>query len=245
MQKAIQILACAVLLTTPASAEVKHLVTGNDYKPFTDEDMKDGGLVTAIVREAYAGEGHGVKVSFTSWKRGARMVETGKASVHFPLVKTEARLKKFAYSEPVFVSELVPAVRPEDRGTYTSMAALKNGKTCMPIGWAFGVAELDEARASGALDVERPDEMGACYRLLAAGRVDYLVLDAPTINIDAKTFLGDADKVRVEDFKLGETRLHAVFDKDGDPAEVAAFNEALAALKASGRYQALVTAYLD
>jgi len=238
-------LACALLMATPATAEVKHLVTGNDFKPFTDERLKEGGLVTEIVREAYVRAGHPVRVQFTSWKRGARMVETGKATVHFPLVKTEARLKKFAYSDPVFVSDMVPVVRPEERGAYTSMAALKRGETCLPIGWSWGVATLDEAEANGTLDVARPDDMGACYRLLDAGRIDFMILEKPTIKTDAEAFLGDPGKVVAGSFKVGESRLHAVFDKDGDGTDVKLFNKALQSLKDSGHYQDIVADHLN
>ena len=238
--------ATALLVSaSPVAAQTKHLVTGNDFQPFTDESLRAGGLVTEIVRDAYEQAGYQTEVTFTSWKRGARQVETGNATVHFPLVKTDARLKRFHYSDPVFTSDMVPVTRPVDAGAYTSMSDLMNGKTCLPLGWSWGVPKLDNAEDSGDLHVERPDDMGACYRMLDAGRIDYLVLEKPTIPVDAEAFLGDPGKVIAGDFKIGESALHAVFDKDGDKAEIEHFNSALQDLKDSGAYREIVAAHLD
>jgi len=237
----------ATTLATGAHAEPVKLVTGNDYKPFTDAELNGGGLVTTLVEAAYDVAGKETTVSFTSWKRAEHKVLNGEARATFPHVKTKPRLKKFAYSDPIFVNDVVPVVKPKNADSYTGLAALKGGHTCMPFEWSFGHEKLDQWAGTDKLKVERPDSMTTCYKLLDAGRVDFIVADAPTVPFDAREVLGSADKVHREAFTLTRGKLHVMFDKDASNAEakVAAFNEALTQLKESGRYDEIVHDYLE
>jgi len=238
--------AIGLAIAPGAQAAPVKLVTGNGYKPFTDAKLEAGGLVTKLVEAVYDEAGRRTEVAFTSWKRAEHRVLQGEARATFPHVKTESRLKKFAYSDPIFASDYVPVVRPEDAGTYTSISAMKGGHTCLPYEWSFGVDKLDQWARTDALKVERPDAMPTCYKLLAAGRVDFIFAEAPTVPFDARAALGSADKVHREDFVATTAKLHVMFDKDGatTPSEVEQFNEALAALKESGRYAEIVESYL-
>lgn len=241
------VFAVGLAFAPSASAAPVKLVTGNGYKPFTDAELEDGGLVTKLVKEVYDEAGRASEVAFTSWKRAEHRVLEGEARATFPHVKTDPRLKKFTYSDPIFVSDYVPVVRPEDAGTYTSLSAMKGGHTCLPYEWSFGIEKLDKWARTDALKVERPDTMTTCYKLLGAERVDFIVAEAPTVPFDARDALGSADKVHREDFVATTAKLHVMFDKGGasTPSEVDQFNEALAALKESGRYREIVNAYLD
>ncbi|OPH11761.1 amino acid ABC transporter substrate-binding protein, partial [Azospirillum brasilense] len=46
------------------------LVTGNDFAPFTGEDLSEGGLLTDIVRRAFDEVGLRYGVRFMPWRRG-------------------------------------------------------------------------------------------------------------------------------------------------------------------------------
>jgi polar amino acid transport system substrate-binding protein len=239
--------AVGLALAPAASAAPVKLVTGNAYKPFTDAELEAGGLVTKLVEAVYDEAGRDTEVAFTSWARAEKRVLDGEARATFPHVKTEPRLDKFAYSDPIFVADYVPVVRPEDAGAYTSLSAMKGGHTCLPYEWSFGLDKLDRWARTDALKVERPDAMPTCYKLLGAGRVDFIIAEAPTVPFDARAALGSADAVHREDFVATTAKLHVMFDKDGatTPSEVEHFNDALAALKESGRYDEIVDAYLD
>ena len=232
--------------STSSAAPVK-LVTGSDYKPFTDDGLEAGGLVTKLVKAVYDEAGRETEVAFTSWARAEHRVLNGEARATFPHVKTKPRLKKFAYSDPIFIADYVPVVRPENAGTYTTLSAMKGGQTCLPYEWSFGVEKLDEWAKTGELEVRSPNAMPTCYKLLGAGRVDFIFAEAPTVPFDARGALGSAAEVHREDFVANKAKLHVMFDKDGasTPAHVDQFNEALAALKESGRYERIVSDYLD
>ena len=53
-----------------ASAAPVQLVTGDDYAPFTDRELPQGGMLTELVQQALLQAGHQPKLSWLPWKRG-------------------------------------------------------------------------------------------------------------------------------------------------------------------------------
>jgi polar amino acid transport system substrate-binding protein len=231
-------------VSMPAAADSVKLATGNQYKPFSDESLPNGGLVTDLLRTAYEAAGHDVTIDFMPWKRGVRSVENGDHLATFPYVKTEERLKKYTYSDPVYVIEIVPAVTPENAGTINSLDDMNGKSTCLPVGWQFGVEAVDKEGGERNIDVQRPQKMASCFKLLQRGRVDFLLAERPAILADAKAVLGSVDALHIEDFVAAQSKLYLMFDKSVDPAKVEQANKALAALRESGRHQEIIEKHL-
>ena len=59
-------------LTDLYAEEGLRLVTGNDYKPFTDESLPEGGLANEIVKRSYDQIGVKYSIEWKPWKRGFR-----------------------------------------------------------------------------------------------------------------------------------------------------------------------------
>ena len=237
-----------VAISAPmAHADTIKLATGNDYKPFTDENLPAGGMVTDIVRTAYENAGHEVEIDFRPWKRAERAVQQGEVIATFPYVKTEERLKKYAYSKPVFVTKVVPVVTPENKNSITSFEDMKGKKSCYPVGWSVGVDKIDQMFENESIDVARSRDMSGCYKMLKRGRIDFIPIEKASAIPDIKSYLGSLDEIHFDEFVAGSSILHLIFDKDGSTtaSEIATFNEALAAIKEDGTYDEIVEKHLQ
>ena len=56
----------AALLATTIAAQEKSVsfITGNDYKPYTDEGLPGGGLITEVMRQVFEERGYDFEVEF-------------------------------------------------------------------------------------------------------------------------------------------------------------------------------------
>lgn len=232
--------------SAPALADSAHLVTGNDYKPFTDEGLPEGGLVTDIVRSAYTQAGHEVKIEFLPWRRGEKGVRDGKYDATFPYVKNDEREKIYSFSDPVFVAKERPIVLKDQAGSINNLEDMKGKTLCMPIGYQTASSELQDLIDTGEVKETKPRNYASCFRMLKAGRVDFLAMERPQAVLEANNVYGSTDPISFENYVTGQTVLHLIFDKDGEGTQekIATFNAALKALKDSGEYDKIVEKHL-
>lgn len=226
--------ACALGPPT-AGAEPVQLVTGPDYRPFTDPALPDGGLATAAVRAVYAHLDTPVRVSFRPWKRCYSATLAGRFTATFPYVRTERRAKRFYYSRPLFTLTNKPLVRADSRIRATRIRALRGRTTCQPKGYAAPDAVRAMVEA-GRLRMRRPKTMTLCMRMLARGRVDFIAVNTIQGKRTARAVFGDTDSVRFLDIVLARESQHVIFPRNrtGARAAVDRFNRGLKAIRADG-----------
>mgnify|MGYP006441043191 CR=1 FL=1 len=231
----------------PASAEADpvKLVTGNDYKPFTDESLPEGGLSTATVRAVYAHLGEDVSVTFAPWKRGYRAVLEGAYAATFPYVKTSKRQEDYRFSDPIFTTRNKPLVLAESDIAADSVEDLKGMAYCQPNAYAPPEI-LKKMQAQGTLERNAPANMSLCMRMLKRGRIDFIPVNNVQGPATARDVFGSTDPVRFLDITLTKTHNYVIFPRNAeDTAEaVARFNKGLAAIRDNGIYESIVERFL-
>ena len=232
----------------PAPYTGLDLVTGNDYAPYTGEDLPGGGLVTELVRQAFAVGGRRYDVRFMPWKRGYDGVVLGRFLATFPYVRTPEREREVLFSDPVI--EVRQFVYLSKRSTMEFHGGDSGGVTdfrgrtvCQPAGYALP-AELEELVQLGRLTRHTPSDLGACMRMVATGRADALVIDEYSAAA-AIARAGLAEEIRVSERPFAVVTLHLVVGRatPGAEAMVAAFNDGLKTLKQQGVYLRLLAAH--
>jgi polar amino acid transport system substrate-binding protein len=240
--------------TAPAPAPYTglDLVTGSDYAPYTGDDLPGGGLVTELVRRAFAVGGRRYDVRFMPWKRGYDGVVAGRFLATFPYVRTPEREREVLFSDPVievrqFVylsnrsgMEFRGRTGPDDSDLLEDF----QGRTvCQPVGYALP-AELEAMAGQGRLTRQTPSDLGACARMVATGRADALVIDEFS-GAAAIAKSGLADDIRVAERPFAVVTLHLVVGRATPGAEttIAAFNDGLKTLKQQGVYRQLLTSH--
>ena len=241
-----------VAFAVPASpaasaAETLRMVTGNDYKPFTDRSLPEQGMFSALVRAALAKKGYDLDLVFRTWKRGYRETVDGLFAGTFPYTRDEYRVPEVFYSDPVFTMAWKPVVAAGSNMKAATPEDLVGRDYCYPKGYATSpvIREMTEA---GKLSRATPQEMALCYRLLADGRVDFVPGNAIQAPIAAREALGPDAPVRTLAVVLAERPLHVIFPKakpEQSQRYRAAFNAGLAEIRADGTYDEIVARFVN
>jgi len=220
-------------------------VTGNDYPPFTGQDLPGGGMFTELVRAIYSDLGHRTEFAFRPWRRGYIKARQGDFLGTFPYIHTATRARDFHYSQPVWHAKQRLMVLPESDLKARTVEDLAGLSYCNPLGYTTrsGLEALHEA---GRIRRQTPSRMTDCLRMLARGRVDFVPIGIMQGRAMARDVLGSVDRVRFVDVGLPDDRLHVLFSRklaDG-AARRDRFDAALARFQESGRADAMVRDYL-
>ncbi|SIT79586.1 amino acid ABC transporter substrate-binding protein, PAAT family [Yoonia rosea] len=227
-----------------------HLITGNDYKPFTDESMDGGGVVTQLVRNALATvqDDADTQITFINdW--GSHMevlLPTGAFDGTFPWVlpnceaatltaDMQARCDNYRFADPVY--EIVTGMftlNGNPLGTTTSAADFSGKNVCVPEGYSAIVLAAAGVDAD-SVNYVSPATPEACFDALLAGTVDAVELEQAQA-ADIVTRLGLDDQIAVNDQVSSVSVLTVYVHKnnpDGD-AILEAINTGLENIRSNG-----------
>lgn len=229
-----------------ASAETMRLVTGDDYAPFTGQQLSGGGLLTQVVQAALAQVEVKTELEWHPWNRGMQMTLKAEYDATFPYVYTAERGHDYLYSEPLAVIEQHLFSRAGEVYEVSNLAALTGKRLCYPLGWQLPAA-LDQMIEQGLLTRHSPIGLPQCARLLLLNRDDVFVADS-MIGAGA---LSQADaspgQFQRSQSTFPSTSLHLLVSRQHPQAEqlIAVFNRGLALLRENKQYEQLVINYLN
>lgn len=229
--------------STP-STEMKTYLVGMEasFPPFelVDESGKivgfDVDLMTAISDKA------GFKVAFRNlpWEGIFTALEQGDVDILMSgITITEERKQSIDFSESYFDTSNQIAVKGD--ATIASYADLKNKKVGVQTG-STGDEIAQMVLGKGNNNIKRFDSVTVAIKELVAGGVDAVVADDAIIANYIKN--NDTAGLRlVKDNTAESASMGIALKKDKNPALLAQINEALAALKADGSYDAIKARY--
>jgi polar amino acid transport system substrate-binding protein len=255
--------AAAPLVVAPGTAATRskiNLLTADDYAPFTDRKALNGGLVTEVVQAAMtsAAPAEGFAVHWVNdWSAHLDpLLSNALLDLGFPWLKPDCaatpdnyRCVNFHFSESMF-EMLVLVFTAKDRPITFNADSDMVGKTlCRPAG--YYTHDLDKDGRNWLRDklitLEMPDKNADCFDLLLEGRVDAVVVDEFTGRATIKA-MGIQDRIEVVQARpLSIEGLHVVVHKSHPRADelLATINTGLAAIKASGSYQEIVSRHMS
>jgi polar amino acid transport system substrate-binding protein len=247
------------LLGTPELPKIR-LVTGNDFAPFTDRGLENGGLlaevVTAAMDAAVGPDGHD-----TFWVNDwgshiDQMLPAGLMEMAYPWAKpdcdnfpNEGRCATFHYSDAMFEYLILLFVDQQSPIPFATDSDIEGRTICRPE--AYTTHMLDENGRNwlkdGKITLKQPTDPADCFTMLVNGEVEGVVLNEFTAR-DAIFSLGLQDRVEaVQSRPVSITGLHVMIHKANPLAEelVATINNGLAAIKQAGQYQQIVARHMS
>lgn len=238
-------LAIVLFLCLSGRAFALDLVSGPGYAPFADPDLPEGGMLTEVVRKAYAGVGVSTTITFLPWKRGYSDAVEGRYTATFPYILTDERARDFLFSDPLYVVKRRVYLSAATGMVYRDLQDLKGKIGCMEIGSALP-NEVEAMIQRRELSAERPPDLQSCARMLAVGRADFIIINELAANEFIRKADIPKDAIKVVEKPYGETGQHLLISRRLPGAEraLAEFNAALARLKASGDYDRIVEKHL-
>lgn len=229
-----------------AHAQPVALVSGNDYAPYVDSRLAEGGMVTELVRAAFAHVQRSVAMDWKPWARGMEEAKQGKYAGTFPYLRNAEREQDFLYSDEVVSVRSTAFVKAgNNRFDFSKVAGLAGTTYCLPVGWA-PTPKLAEMVANGQIKVTSPDSISSCAKLVAFGRADYFVYGDIQVAHALKAGELPAGSIAMaESEPLALTPLYFLAAKGlpGSAPLIESFNAGLKAIRKNGLYDKIVKAH--
>jgi len=155
------------------------LVTGEDFKPWTDSSLKNGGVITEIVQTVFKEINIETQVSWLPWKRGYQRVVSGSNDTFgtFPYSYSNTRAPDVYYSIPLMISGLTIFVAKDSPvpKNYEDQSALQGLRFCTGLGYA--IDDFSALLEAGKITLLRLANVENCFLNIKAGRADAVVLN--------------------------------------------------------------------
>ncbi|MEP4546032.1 MAG: transporter substrate-binding domain-containing protein [Saccharospirillum sp.] len=241
---------CILLGFAPAavwaeSAPTLRLVTGDNYAPFSDQNLPWGGLATHLVRYLFEQIDQAVEIDVTGWSTGYQAALDGDYAGTFPYIESQQRLNDYLYSGPLFTVSSYAYVDQSSTINASSPEDLAGLSLCLPEGFAHGPA-LNPLVESGSITRITPSDMPSCFAMLQSGEADFVKINRYV----ARELLRNAgvphSAIRALPFPVETVSMHFIAprNQNGSPALIARVNQALADLQQDNEYARFVDDYL-
>ncbi|MEM7301072.1 MAG: transporter substrate-binding domain-containing protein [Pseudomonadota bacterium] len=228
------------LMLSTAHAGGFQITTGNDWQPFTDATKAGGGYATEIVARVVKEMKVEADISHLPWARSYELAKRAKYVATFPWYRSSERARDMYYTKPIMHIRNVAFARKEKLAAFENWSDVNDGTLCRPTGYTI-LEQIQTKLDTGQIQLIQPPEMDQCFRMLAAGRVDYVItsrlvgwatVKANNINSNGFAELGEPIEV---------SGLHVLVSKKHPQAQVflKAFNESLMRLNGRGELDQL------
>lgn len=208
-------------------------LTSLDWEPYIGQNLKNGGYVAEIVREAFARSGYKVKIAYLPWARTVLMARRGSYDGYFPEYFAEELKTDFLISDPFPGGPLVFYKRKADTLNFKNLEDLKPYR----FGIVRGYVNTAEFDAADYLDKDPAVDDLTNLRKLLAKRVNLILIDKYVAEHLLKKHL----PTRKEELESMEPPLEikdlflCLSRKDPKAQEkLEAFNKGLTQMKADG-----------
>ena len=187
-------------------------------------------LMSAVFKEMKAD----VRILPKPWRRALAEIDAGTAGVG-GIYKNSERVKRYDYSEAMFVERVSLYALRTDTARYASVADLKGKRVGVIRGWSYG-DDFDAARRAQSMLVEEVNSDAQNFAKLAAGRLDVVlaIVEAAEPHLRAHRTVQLAGT-------MAENPTYLAFSKAaGMQGFLDRFNAALARMKKSGAVARIV-----
>jgi polar amino acid transport system substrate-binding protein len=236
-----------------------NLVTGDDYSPFTDRKLPQGGMSTELVQRAMEAAAPSEGFAIHSVNHCESHLDTlapqGLIDGTFPwsnppcdLLPDEYRRQTFLFSDPMFeILEL--AYVNKSRPILFDKDDDMIGKTlCRLAGYLIWELDQDGRNwlVDGKIKLERPKRVTGCFDFLIKGKVDAVFIDE-FAGRPSLIEQGLADKVLALPRPINIAPLNVLVHKGNPRAQeiVDTINRGLKVLKDKGDYQEIIRRHLS
>jgi polar amino acid transport system substrate-binding protein len=243
-----------------ASSSKIRVVTGDDFAPFSDRSLENGGLLADVVTVALSAAvpegGFGVHW-VNDWSAHLDpLLKQNMADMSFPWGRPDCagdlgqqRCTDYLYSEPMFEYLVLLFVNKDRPVIFAEDADIEGRTLCRPAGFSTDMLDQNGRNwvRGGKVTLKTPRTVAACFQMLVAGEVDAVVINEFTGRAAIKDLGLGAGVDVVQGRPISITGLHVVIAKDNAQADdlLQTVNTGLARIQASGQYQSIVNVHMS
>lgn len=234
---------CWLLLAWPLEAERLVLASSN-YHPHYADDLPQQGVVTEIVRQAFALQGIEIEVVFMPFGRALYETRQGNFTGLIAAWYDEARVEHFFYSQPMYANQIVLFKRRSMPLNFRNYQQLAEKRLRLGVVQGYVQPEgLLQARLN-TIAVASDEQV---FRMLALGRVDLVPADKHNGLYLLRHQLPEyASQLEYIEPVLEQRPMYLVLSKQDPRSEqlMERFNRGLRELQASNQYRAIIQSLL-
>lgn len=245
---------------TAASRKKISILVADEYKPFMDRSLPNGGLVIDVMQQvmkaADPSEGYAFHWVNDFSAHLEPLLSNALLDVGVPWLRPACesnpdayRCKNFDFSDPMFEMLILLFTNKDKPITFNSDADIVGLNLCRPAG--YYTHDLDKNGrnwvAQSKITLTRPDSINDCFELLGQGKVDAVVVNEFTGRAVLKE-LDMKDAVKIIDTRpLSIEGLHVVIHKTHPRSQelIALINEGLRKIKDTGKYQKIIDVHMS
>lgn len=219
----------------PAAAESPFLVNFDAANPpfMYGTAQHAEGLYPELIGAVFNQMDKPVGLSAKPWKRAIGELELGLAGVG-GIYQTEERLKKYDYSDALFVERIAVYYHRDRPITYAALPDLYGKRVGVLLGWSYG-DEFDQARKEGKIVVDEVPSDAQNFDKLARGRLD-AVLAIEQVGANLLRMSRNTDILKSPVY-LAEKSTHLALHKKMQATPLLAdFNRSLREIRKNGTY---------
>lgn len=232
-----------LLCTSAACAGDAIRLTNGEWPPYFSQELKDGGMGTALCTAAFALAGIKTEYTYTPWKRGFELARQGDYDGTLGWRSTPERKKDFLISDPLIFEDVVFFHKKGcdfDWKTLDDIGNLTLGGT---LGYAYIKMLAQTVRRNGGkLELAPTDTLN--FMKLSEGRIDLFpcakLVGQHLLQMTLPPKSGLAIRYHPRPIMTGG--LHLLISKKTTNAKelVTRFNQGLKRLRESGQYDRIM-----
>lgn len=244
MSRLLGLLVAALLPAGAGATETWRLATV-ELPPSISERAPQQGYYAVLLRRVLQELGAEAQFVFLPPQRAYQLALNGELDGALPYKRTAERERQFWISEPFFIAKLRLFVRADDRWDPADVPDLR-GQTGCTLQGAQAPAALQAEIEAQRVPLQRVSQIEACFRMLQAGRVRFVIAGQNTGWAAAQALRAEGLRLRAAHFVLAEEPVHLALSRQvpANAERVRAFNQALRALRARGVMQQLEAAHV-
>lgn len=203
---------------------------------------KAAGLYPALITEAFQTNKLAVQLDAKPWKRCIADMDDARTGVG-GIYKNEERLKKYDFSEPIFVERMAVFSNKGRKLEFSGVPTLIGKRVGVMRGWSYG-DEFDKAVKEGKITVEEVNSDAQNFQKLSAGRIDaVLAIDEAGATVLKGGHHPDIEKSAKY---LFENPTFLAFHKSANQADaLSRFNKAIDDMRKNGKLGKIATSELS
>jgi len=239
MTRFLAMIATLCMMSMPAASNTLTLTGDDAYPPYSRADLPGQGFLNVLVAEIFKEAGYEPAIELLPWSRALAATESADKDVLIGAFYTEDRAKIYEYSEPFYSAETILLAKSDyPVSTYSDFSDLSGAKVGIIQDNAYpgGILDAD-------LDFEAVTDFNLNLRKLDGGRIDLVVDLTERLRYAAENTGLDWSQFKALEPALGAGVMHITVSKSHTDAEeiISRFNEALASMRESGRYDEILT----
>jgi len=241
--------------TTRYSGDTIRFLTADDYAPFTDRKLINGGIVTHMLRASLAANPSRPEFVISwinDWSTHLDpLLTTHEHDLGFPWLQPDCeaspddyRCQNFKFSHPIF-EMLILLFTDKDRPmSFASDADIEGAVLCRPKGYYTHDLEKDGRLwlTNNIIELKQPDNIKGCFDLLAKGEVDAVALNEFTGRAAVSELQLTGQVEVLENRPLSVEGLHVVVHKSHPRANelIDLVNDSMTEFQLGDTYDAVV-----